>query len=503
MKDNCQDAQANQDFAEEPKRKSFSTDVLTLVGGTTMAQIIAVLAYPLITRLYGADAYGLAALFSSIVGTIAVISCLRYELAIMLPKTDKEAANLLASCILIASIISLILGPILWLFGEHIVRTLNAPQLLPYLWLVPIMVFLTGTFTSINYWNSRRRQFGRLSRAQIGRAVTTSGTQLGAGFTGYASGGSLIGANAMGQVVATLALACHAWRTDKWILKRSINRREMSNGLRKYQDFPKVDIWSALINTLSFQLPIILITAYFSTTVVGYYSLGMMVLQLPMSFVGSAISQVFFQRVAEADCITEGNFRMVVEEVIAKLIIIGLCPLIILFTIGEEIFSLVFGPNWATAGTYAQILSILIFFRFIYSPISTLFTVKRKLKAFLFFNILLMSSNVSSLVWGGTHNDVRLGLGLLSILGGLLYLSSTAWILNNTHVSIRHILTSTGQFIPIGIWILMVFIVIKYILHLDAMVLIICGVVCVLFYYSYLIANDTKLMSIVNRVFLK
>jgi len=420
---------------------------------------------------------------------------------IMLPKTDGEAANLLASCIFIASMISLILVPILWFFGEPLVHSLNAPQLLPYLWFVPIMVFLTGTFSAINYWNSRRRQFGRLSKAQIGKAVTTSGTQLGAGFTGYVSGGSLIGANVIGQAVATLALAHQAWRTDKRILKTSINRQGMSNGLKQYQDFPKVDIWSALINTLSFQLPILLMTAYFSTTVVGYYSLGMMVLQLPMSLIGSAIAQVFFQRVAEANCTTEGDLCRVIEEVIVKLIIIGLCPLIIMATIGEEIFSLVFGLNWATAGTYAQILSILIFFRFIYSPISTLFTVKRRLKAFLLFNILLMSSNVGALVWGGTHNDVQLGLGLLSVLGGLLYLSSTAWILKISHVSIRRTLTPIGRFVPIGLGILIILIVIKYLLHFDVLALIICGASCVLFYYSYVVVNDRKLMGVVKRVF--
>lgn len=495
--------QADQHLIEEPKRKSFSTDVLTLVGGTTMAQIVAILAYPIITRLYGADAYGLAALFSSFVGTITVIACLRYELTIMLPKTDGEAANLLASCILIASMISLMLIPILWFFGRPLVRSLNALQLLPYLWLVPIMVFLTGTFSAINYWNSRRRQFGRLSRAQIGKAVTTSGTQLSAGFTGYASGGSLIGANVVGQAVATLVLAYRAWRTDKRILKTNINRKGMSNGLKQYQDFPKVDIWSALINTLSFQLPVLLITAYFSTTVVGYYSLGMMVLQLPMSLIGSAIAQVFFQRVAEINSAAESNFCRVIEEVIVKLIMIGLCPLVIMSTIGEELFSLVFGLNWATAGTYAQILSILIFFRFIYSPISTLYTVKRKLKAFLFFNILLMSSNIGSLVWGGIHNDVQLGLGLLSLFGGLLYLSSTAWILKISHVSVRRILASTGRFILIGMGILIVLIVIKYILHFDAMMLIVCGAACVLFYYSYVIVNDRKLLSRVRSIFAK
>ena len=67
---------------------SFATDTLKLVTGTTLAQIISVLASPLVTRLYGPEAYGLLALFNLITSIIGVIACMRYELAIMLPKIE-------------------------------------------------------------------------------------------------------------------------------------------------------------------------------------------------------------------------------------------------------------------------------------------------------------------------------------------------------------------------------------------------------------------------------
>ena len=79
---------------------SFASDVLKLAGGTAFAQALAILASPLITRLYGPEAFGLAALFTSIVGIVGVVACLRYELAIMLPKRDEEAANLLGLSLL-------------------------------------------------------------------------------------------------------------------------------------------------------------------------------------------------------------------------------------------------------------------------------------------------------------------------------------------------------------------------------------------------------------------
>lgn len=382
-------------------RKSFGTDVVTLVGGTTLAQIISIITSPIITRLYGADAFGLSALFTSLVTSIAVIACLRYELCIMLPKTDEEAANLLAISLLIAFFISLILVPIVWLFGDDLSSLLNAPGLQKYLFLVPPMVFLSGSFSAINYWNSRKRQFARLSKTQVTKATIKSGIQLGSGFTGYASGGTLIGAVVVSQAVATSALGYQAWKSDNKLLCASINHGRMVAALNKYKDFPKIDVWSALINTFSLQMPVFILSAFFTTTIVGYYSLGLMVLQLPMSFIGSAIAQVFFQRAAEAKNVSRLVLTSVVEKTVDRLIVLGFFPLLLLSLIGKDVFTVIFGTAWAEAGVYAQILSFTILVSFITSPMTTLFTVQKKLRAFFLFNVAMMASRVIPLVWGG------------------------------------------------------------------------------------------------------
>src|SRR5690554_2501445 len=96
------------------KPSAFATDVLKLVTGTTLAQIIVVLTSPLLTRLYGPEAFGFYALFASITGILGVIACMRYELAIMLPKTDEEAANLLGLSLLSVTVISALTVPALY-----------------------------------------------------------------------------------------------------------------------------------------------------------------------------------------------------------------------------------------------------------------------------------------------------------------------------------------------------------------------------------------------------
>ncbi|MDI6867843.1 hypothetical protein [Methanoculleus sp.] len=81
--------------------------------------------------------------------------------------------------------------PALYFGGDALLSLLRAPGLEPYLMLVPPVGFISGVFLALNYWNSRTKHFGRLSVARVASSLATTGTQLGAGFAGYATGGSL------------------------------------------------------------------------------------------------------------------------------------------------------------------------------------------------------------------------------------------------------------------------------------------------------------------------
>ena len=88
------------------RNTTFKADVLRLVSGTSLAQVISLLAAPILTRIYAPEAFGIAALFASITGILSVLACMRYELAIVLPDNDREAANLLAVCLVITFLIA-------------------------------------------------------------------------------------------------------------------------------------------------------------------------------------------------------------------------------------------------------------------------------------------------------------------------------------------------------------------------------------------------------------
>src|SRR5947209_3080202 len=75
-------------------RSSLLGDVAKLASGTAVAQLVGLLAAPLIARLFSPAAFGGLALFAAISGTISVIACWRYELAIVIPEKDQDAGVL-------------------------------------------------------------------------------------------------------------------------------------------------------------------------------------------------------------------------------------------------------------------------------------------------------------------------------------------------------------------------------------------------------------------------
>jgi len=475
----------------------FSKDVFTLVTGTTVSLIITTLASPIITRLYGPEAFGLVALFTSITGILGVLVCLRYELAIVLPKSDEEAANIFGLCMVLVAVISITMIPLLFMLQQPIVQFLKAPQLGQFFWLIPPTLLVSGSFLALNYWNTRTKQFKRLSIARIASSVTTTGTQLGSGFLGYTAGGALVYANIFGQLVSTCVLGIQIMREHLSFFKHTITWKGMVEVFKRYSNFPKFDVWSALINQSSWQVPVLLLSSFFSTTIVGYYSLGMMMVTLPMSLIGGAIAQVFFQRAAMAQ--HEGSLAIIFEDAYSFLIKISLFPLLLLTFIGQYLFVMIFGPSWAEAGFYIQILSVWAVFFFISSPISSILSIAGKQKTGLILSTINLITRIFSIVLGGILGSATLSILFFSVSGIVMYGSTGILFMQYAGVPVLKTLKIIGKnlliFLPAG-----AIMAIAKILNLNGTIQIIIAALLLVVYCGYLMKTDPKIRDIVYRI---
>ncbi len=189
-----------------------------------------------------------------------------------------------------------------------------------------------------------------------------------------------------------------------------------------------------------------MLSAFFATTVVGYYSLANRIILLPLTLVGHAISQVFFQQGAELRT-RPGALTHAVEMVFRRLVALGLLPALILTVLGQELFIVVFGAAWAEAGLYTQILAPWMFFLVISSPLSNLFIILERQELLLIVQVLVFISRVIALLVGGRLGNVYLTLALWSISGAAIYGGLSIWNLRMAGVSLRtagHVIVRFG-----------------------------------------------------------
>jgi len=237
--------------------------------------------------------------------------------------------------------------------------------------------------------------------------------------------GLLIG-QLVGQIAGVSSLARFAgksWRDNS----KTVSLTGMRTVAGRYRRFPLFASWSSLINLMSMQMPVLMLSYYFGGAITGLYALGYRVLQLPMRFVGQSISQVYFSSAAEANL--ADNLGPTTEKVFRNLLVISLPFFVLLGIIAPELFSVVFGATWQKAGVYVQILIPWFFFAFIATPLSMLVSVLEKQATELILQIIFLFFLTVSFVIGGMQSNADLSIFLFSLTGSLYSLGKIFWLL--------------------------------------------------------------------------
>src|SRR5690606_21145097 len=112
----------------------------------------------------------------------------------------------------------------------------------------------------------------------------------------------------------------------------------------------------------------------------------------PSVLLGQNISQVYYKSAVDEIRI-KGNCFTIFKSTLKKLILLALPIYITLFFFSEYLFPLIFGNDWIEAGIVAKYLSILVFVRFISSALSPTLNAVEKQKLILINNIILLVGN--------------------------------------------------------------------------------------------------------------
>jgi O-antigen/teichoic acid export membrane protein len=237
--------------------------------GTSIAQAIPIAISPILTRLYTPQDFGVLALYMSIVSIIATIGTGRYELAIMLPKKDEDAINIVVLSIIITFFISFIAFLIVFFFNIQITNLLGNSEISKWLYLTPISILLMGIYQSLNYWFNRKKKYKFLAKNQVIKSSATSTANLLFGFSKTSSGGLILG-GVLGQGITTGFLGKYFFKNNTFAQK--IKKTKLLALARKYKKLPIYNLPNAIIDQIRLSGINILIAKFFTTAILGQFS---------------------------------------------------------------------------------------------------------------------------------------------------------------------------------------------------------------------------------------
>lgn len=348
------------------KKGSYRRHVAVLASGTAMGQALPIAMSPILTRLYAPEEFGILAIYGSISAILVTLSTAQYELAITLPKADRDAASLVSLATWLCGLFSLVLLMIVGLLNEPFARLLGHPEMANWFYLLPLTVFAAGLFKTYTFWANRHSAYGMIARHTLQLSAVTVGSSTLLGVFKVA-GGQIIG-SVIGRCIATISLVFLIHRKDREALAGA-TREELRAIAKRYSAHPIFFLPSKLISDFALQIPVFMISSLFLISTVGFFSIAYRLVTLPTSLIANAIGDVYRQRISHAYNET-GEFRAIYKRTLFMTCAASIIPFSALFLIAPTLFGFVFGDTWSVAGDYARILALSTFFSFITTPLN-------------------------------------------------------------------------------------------------------------------------------------
>jgi O-antigen/teichoic acid export membrane protein len=385
----------------------------TVLLGGGLAQALSLAVMPLLTRLYGAEAFGIMGLFVAISAILTPVCTGRYNLAVVLPDSRADASQIaVMACILtmFTALAFVLLLPVAqWLASE-----LGSTSVSTYLFLIPVMLILIGCAQTLESWAARESAFRAVSSSVVAGAVTGNGTKLALGLAGFGPLGLILGTLATHATsLLTLALSAGPRALRLAVMRFRIGRAWPL--ARRYSHLPTYRVPNDVLNALSHNAPILLLAVAFGPVEVGCLWLAMRVLQAPTQLGANSVRKVFYPW-ATRSLRENRNLRKSMLSATLYMALIAALPAVAVVTLAPAVFEYIFGAEWRLAGQYAQWLAIWLFFAFINAPAVSVIPVFKLERFFLMYELGSICLRVGGLAAGlFIFHDDQLAVLLYSI----------------------------------------------------------------------------------------
>lgn len=398
----------------------LTQNAVKLLLANVVAQAIGFCIYPLLTRLYSPDHFGLLNLFLSIGGVLLLLATGSYYSAIVLPKQAEQGVacfHVGMGCNLLVTL----LCALSLFFATDIATLFNVPELATWYYLLPLFVFLSATWQLLNYWYVRNQQFGDVSTYQVCQSSINAGAKSAFGYAGFLQGGMVISV-VLAPLLSLAIVVARSFSSVKALF--CVQPKLCKEVAKTYHKFPLFSLPKQLVNYIGGNLPIFLLTPFFDLSYIGYFGMALTLSFVPISLITRSLYQVLFAHVTQLV-----HQHKSIWKSYRRYVVLALCVLVIGFAVLAIILPdltiwLLGDDKWRMVGIYIQLMLPWLGVIALTNTFDFIFDIFGKQDKQFYFELALFVLRALALLWGIYLHEVWwavMAFSYVSFLVRLLY----------------------------------------------------------------------------------
>lgn len=348
--------------------RTMFRSISTVLSGTVLAQGLALLFLPVISRGFAPADFGAFQILASAIMLLMPFAAMKMEFAVLRVRSSTQLSDLLALCVLI----NLAAAAVIYL-GVVLVVPQIAPGAAGALWatwMLPAGFLAAGLFQTLTYIPIRNKRYKMMAVSKV--------LQSGLFHAGAAVSGLLLAAPSpvllVGWDIAARTLAACIIFAD-FLRHRShrawtISVRRMVRILRAYRRYPLYAVPSSFIGALAAAVPVFTLSYAHGADAAGQFGMAWRTGFMPLSMIIFAVAQVVSADLSRIVRDAGGGGRDMILKVVRNTVLFGVGPLFVIFVFGETIIAWVLGPQWGEAGRMLQAMVPLLLAVLIAGPVS-------------------------------------------------------------------------------------------------------------------------------------
>ncbi len=395
-----------------------------MLSGNTLAQIISLAIYPVLSRLYSTDDFGLLNLFLSIAGVLVLFATAEYQDAILLPNDDNKASACFQTGFACTIVITLLCFFSL-LFSHNIATAFNAPLLADIYYLLPFYVFFSALWMLISHWFYRKKEFVRISGYTLTQSVFNASAKSAFGILGNTAYGMIISMT----IAPFIAFAGCLSKNIRKVLSPlfNVNKTDCISMAKEYSNFPKYSLPRSIGNNFSGSLPVFLLTPFFSLSEIGIYGMALTLAFKPINLFNSSVHGVLYQRFSEK--VSSNEPLMPILSYFTKMATFIVVPVFaVLYFFLPWLAAVILGEEWRESGEYIRIMLPWLAILVVLGSVHFIPNLFNRQKGLLLFEIAYFVLRIAALTVGILQNDFKLAIVLFFSVSAFVLFAQLIWM---------------------------------------------------------------------------